>query len=66
MAPKYPNINLKLSEIDGNAFMILGACQQAARAAGLTSEEISAFRSEATQGSYDQLLQTAARWFNCE
>jgi len=66
MAPKYPNVTVKLTEIDGNAFMILGTCQQAAREAGLSKAEMTAFYHEAARGDYDQLLQTVTRWFNCE
>ena len=66
MEPKYPHISVKLTGRDGNAFMILGLCQRAARKAGLPQEEIDAFREEATVGDYNHLLQTAMRWFNCE
>lgn len=65
-APKYPDIHVQLAGRDGNAFVILGLCQRAARAAGLSQEEIEAFREEATSGDYDHLLQTAMRWFSCE
>ena len=64
MTPKYPNIKVKLTAIDGNAFMILGACQEAAREAGLSRAEIGAFFRDAAQGDYDHLLQTVARWFS--
>jgi len=48
---------------DGNAFMVLGLCLKAARAAGWTPEELDDFHHEATQGSYDHLLQTALKYF---
>jgi hypothetical protein len=66
MPPKYPQVTVRLSGHDGNAFMILGLCQRAAKEAGLTKEELDAFHIEATSGDYEHLLQTAARWFNCE
>ena len=66
MEPKYPHITVKLTGNDSNAFMVLGLCQRAARAADLTKEEIDAFREEATAGDYNHLLQTAMRWFNID
>jgi murein L,D-transpeptidase YafK len=66
MRPKYPNIFVRLSGQNGNAFMIVGVCIKAARQAGLPKSEIDAFVKEATNASYDDLLQTVMRWFNCE
>ena len=63
MIPKYPDITVTLTGRDGNAFAILGRCRAAARDAGLSDEEIAAFMDEAMAGDYDQLLQTAMRWF---
>lgn len=60
---KYPHVRVKLVGEDGNAFMILGLCQRAARRANLSAEEISAFMQEAKSGDYDHLLQTCQRWF---
>jgi hypothetical protein len=65
MQPKYPEIIVRLTENDGNAFVILGLCQRAARKAGLSKEEIAQFKEEATGGDYSHLLQTAMRWFEC-
>ncbi len=66
MCPKHPHIIVRLSDQDGNAFMILGMCRQAAKEAGLTKKDIQAFYEEATSGDYDHLIKTAARWFACE
>jgi hypothetical protein len=66
VTPKYPHITVTLIEQDGNAFIILGLCQQAARAAGLPKSEVDAFYREATSGDYDHLIRTALRWFNCQ
>ena len=63
MTPKYPDITVTLTGNDGNAFAILGRCREAARNAGLSEDEIAAFMDEAMAGDYDQLLQTAMRWF---
>jgi hypothetical protein len=66
MKPRYPHITVQLTGKNGNAFMILGLCQRAARQAGLPQEEIDTFREEATSGDYDHLLQTAMRWFTID
>jgi len=66
VAPRYPHITVRLSEMDGNPFAILGMCRSAARAAGLSPREIEAFFSEATKGDYAHLIETVMRWFNCE
>jgi hypothetical protein len=63
MAPKHPDIIVMLTGQDGNAFAVLGRCREAARDAGLSEDEIAAFMDEAMAGDYDQLLQTAMRWF---
>ena len=63
MTPRYPDITVTLTGRDGNAFAILGRCRAAARDAGLSDEEIAAFMDEAMAGDYDDLLQTAMRWF---
>lgn len=63
MTPKYPDIIVTLTGQDGNAFAVLGRCREAARDAGLPDEEIGAFMDEAMAGDYDDLLQTAMRWF---
>ena len=66
MQPKHPDIHVELVGHDGNAFNILGRCQQAARRAGLPKAEIDAFIKEATSGDYDNLLQTCMKWFEVE
>ena len=47
---------------DGNAFVVLGAMTRALRDAGVSSDEIAAFTSEATAGDYDTLLETCLGW----
>lgn len=64
--PKHPNVHVRLSDHDGNAFLILGKCCQAAREAGLSDAERSAFMREATSADYQNLLRTCQRWFACE
>lgn len=64
--PKYPNVCIRLSGQDGNAFVIIGRASAAARKAGVTQEEITAFQEEAMSGNYDKVLQTCMSWFDCE
>jgi hypothetical protein len=66
MEPHYPDITVKLVGEDGNAYAILGRCQQAMRRAKLPKTEVEAFTAEATAGNYDHLLQTCMRWFEIE
>jgi hypothetical protein len=62
MTPKYPDITVPLTGTDGNAFAVLGRVSRALRQAGVPDAERQAFLAEATQGTYDQLLQTVMRW----
>jgi hypothetical protein len=62
MDPKYPEIKVRLTGADGNAFSVLGKVSGAMKKAGVSKEERDAFYSEATNGDYDHLLQTAMSW----
>ena len=59
---KYPDVKVKLTGTDGNAFAIMGAVQKALRKAGVPQTELDAYFKESTSGDYDHLLQTASRW----
>jgi hypothetical protein len=59
---KYPEINVQLTEQDGNAFAIMGAVSTALRKAGVSKEEINQYTSESMSGDYDNLLRTAMNW----
>ena len=63
---KYPEVQVQLVGNDGNAFAILGNCQQAARRAGLTKDQIDEFMNEAMSGDYDHLLQTCMKYFEVD
>ena len=60
--PKYPDVQVQLTGQDGNAFMILGLVIKAMKRAGLTQEQVDEFKTDATSGDYDHLLQTAMRY----
>lgn len=55
---------VKLIGRDGNAFMILGLCQRAAKKAGWTDEQWHKVRDEMMSDDYDHLLQTAMEHFD--
>jgi hypothetical protein len=59
---KYPEIEVKLSDNDGNAFAIMGAVRQALRRAGVSRDEIDKYTGESTAGDYDNLLRVAMQW----
>lgn len=59
---KYPDIEVQLSERDGNAFMVMGAVSKALRRANVPKEEIDKYLEESTSGDYNNLLATATRW----
>lgn len=65
MVIKFPEVHVRLTGKDGNAFNILGLCQRAARQAGVSAEDIKAFMSEASAGDYEHLLATCRKWFDC-
>jgi hypothetical protein len=51
-------VDLELSGVNGNAFMIMGVFQRQARKEGWTKDEIDTVLVEAKSGDYDHLLQT--------
>lgn len=59
---KYPQVKVRLSGEDGNAFAILGRVRNAMHRAGVEDNEINAFFEEATSGDYDHLLQTCMKY----
>ena len=61
---KYPNIKVRLSGEDGNAFAILGRVTRALRDAHVPLEERKEFQAEATKTDYNNVLQTVMRWVN--
>lgn len=60
--PKYPNVKVRLTGQDSNAFMLLGLVTSALKRAGVAPEEIKRFNHEARQGDYDHLLTTCMDW----
>jgi hypothetical protein len=62
MDPKYPNVHVRLTGEDGNAFFIMGRVCGALRKAGVETSEIKAYQAESMAGDYDHLLRTAMAW----
>jgi len=62
MSIKYPNIKVRLSGEDGNAFAILGRVSKALRNARVPLEERKEFQAEATKTDYNNVLQTVMKW----
>ena len=58
------DIDVELTGVNGNAFVIIGTVARALRKGGATPEQIKEFQSEATSGDYDHLLQTCMKWVN--
>ncbi len=61
---KKPEVTL--TDSDGNAFMIIGKCMRAARKAGWTPEQLALVDTEFKSGDYDNVLQTAMKYFDVE
>ena len=57
---------LRLVGEDGNAFFIMGRASGAARRAGWTQDEISAYTKKAMSGDYDNLLRVTMENFDCD
>ena len=58
---KYPDVHVRLTGHDGNAFAIIGTGHQALKLYGVPKELLDQFRKEAMSSDYDNVLQTAMR-----
>ena len=59
--PLYPNVEVNLAFVNGNAFYLMGYVSRAMQKANLGDAAIEAFSAEATSGDYDHLLATLDR-----
>jgi len=59
---KYDNIEVELTDQDGNAFAIMGRVSSALRRNGVPQLEIDEYVKESMSGDYDNLLRTAVKW----
>jgi len=63
---KYSEINLKLTETNGNAFAILGKLQAVLGKHKVPQNEIDTIVEDATSGDYNHLLQVVMQTVNVE
>jgi hypothetical protein len=63
--PILPDVTVDFSNIDGNAFMLIGTVAKAIRRAG-HADRVAEFQEEATSGDYDNVLRTCMKWVNVE
>ncbi len=66
MQPKYPDITVRLTSSEGNAFSILGKMIRALKRAKVSQDEIDQFQDDAISGNYDHLLQVCMEWVEVE
>lgn len=64
-APRH-NVDVDLSNVDGNAFAIMGAVTTAMKSAGIEREHIDAYRNDAMSGDYDHLLRVTMSTVNVQ
>lgn len=62
MEIKYPEIEVQLVGLDGNAFSIMARVGSALKKAGVPAEEIEEYYKQSKSGDYDNLLRTACEW----
>lgn len=63
---RYPEITVKLIGMDGNAFAIGAAVQDALKKGNVPKADRDLYFQEAFSGDYDHLLQVTLRWVNVE
>ena len=62
---KYPQVHVQLTGKNGNVFVLMGACTEAAKAAGLSKEQIREFTDEVfVAESYDHALRIMMSYFD--
>lgn len=62
--PKYPNIEVSLSNEDGNAVAMVTRVVLAMRDDGVGRDEVDSFRDEALSGDYEHVIDTIEEWVN--
>jgi hypothetical protein len=66
MSVKFPEVEVQLVGLDGNAFSILGRVAQAMRRAGISKEDIDAYHADATSDDYNHLLRVTMETVTCD
>lgn len=60
--PRYPEVEVRVPDEDGNAWSILGRVTRALERADVERAEVNEFLDEATSGDYEHLLVTVQKW----
>lgn len=60
--PRYPDIEVRLSGHNGNAYYIIGRVKNALRRARVPDSKVQKFIEQAMSGNYDNLLATCMKW----
>ena len=61
---KFPQVNVKLTGHNGNAFVVMGRVSRAMQRAGVDRKDIDQYKKESMSGDYDHLLQVAMSYVN--
>jgi len=64
--PEFPEVTLDLTNVDGNAFVLIGKCRKAMLKHGVPDYKIDEFLDEATSGDYDYLLRAIMTYVHVE
>ena len=63
---KFPNVKVDLTNIDGNAFSIMGHVIREMRRQKISQKDIDEYKRECMSGDYDNLLVTTMKYVDCE
>ena len=63
---RFPNVTVRLTEEDGNAFAILSRVRIALKRAGAKMSDLEEFTIDATSSDYAHLLATVQKWVEVE
>ena len=53
---------IDLSQVDGNAYAIMGAAQRILKRAGATPEELEEYLKDSMSSDYEHLVETVGKW----
>jgi hypothetical protein len=65
-AVKYPHVKVRLVGEDGNTFAILARVSRALLRAGVSGDDVAAFKTEALSGDYNHALATVMEWVDTD
>ena len=66
MDARYPEVQVQLSGLDGNAMMVIARVTRTLRESGVDETAIGEFCQEAMSGDYRHVLTTCQAWVTCE